>query len=99
MQAIIFFSMMILQVCALYLAFHTRKVKVKGLNDAKYTAMVAYITTVIMFATVIITFTLSNNINTFVIIYGAGLWISSTILLAIIFVPKVYITQFINIVG
>ena len=90
MQAILFFSMMILQLCALYLAFQTRKVKVKGLNDAKYTAMVVYCTTIIMFPTIILTFTLPN-ITTYsiTILYGIGLWMSSTILLFIMFVPKV----------
>ena len=90
MQAILFFSMMILQLVALYLAFQTRKVKVKGLNDAKYTAMVVYFTTIIMFPTIILTFTLPN-ITTYsiTILYGIGLWISSTTLLFIMFVPKV----------
>ena len=90
MQAILFFSMMILQLGALYLAFQTHKVKVKGLNDAKYTAMVVYFTTIIMFPTIILTITLSN-ITTYsiTILYGIGLWICSTTLLFIMFVPKV----------
>ena len=90
MQAVIIFSMMILQLCALYFSFQTRKVKVKGLNDAKYIAMVVYITTIVMFATIILTFTLSSNtITTYVTVYGIGIWISATIILAIMFVPKV----------
>ena len=88
-QALIFTCMCILQVVALCLAFKTRKVKVKGLNDAKYTAMVVYITTFIMLLTLIITFTLSNYITAYVAVYGGGLWIGCTILLAIIFAPKV----------
>ena len=93
--AMIFSSVMTLQVCALYLAFQTRKVKVKGLNDAKYAAMVVYITTIMMFIAFITTFTFSNYINAYAIIYGAGLWMGSTVLLAIIFVPKV-IQQMLN---
>lgn len=82
---------MVLQLCALYLAFQTRKVKVKGLNDAKYTATVVYFTTIIMFLSIILTFTLPNNITTYniTITYGVGIWICSTMLLAIMFVPKV----------
>lgn len=85
--------MCILQVVALYLAFRTRKVKVKGLNDAKYASTVVYITTFIMFITLIITFTLTNYITAYATIYGVGLWISCTILLAIVFVPKVTIAM------
>ena len=90
MQAVIIFSMVILLLCALYLAFQTRKVKVKGLNDAKRIAIVVCFVTIAMFATVILTFTLSsNNITTYIVIYGIGIWISATIILVIMFVPKV----------
>ena len=90
MQAVIIFSVFILQLCALYLAFQTRKVKVKGLNDAKYIAVVICIITVVMFVTIILTFTLSSNkITTYVAVYGIGIWISATIILVIMFVPKV----------
>lgn len=83
--------MLIVQLCALYLAFQTRKVKVKGLNDAKYTASVVCITTIVLLVTIILTFTLSSNrITTYIAIYGIGLWLSATMLLAIMFVPKVY---------
>ena len=39
MQDVIIFGIVILLLCALYLAFQTRKVKVKGLNDAKCIAI------------------------------------------------------------
>ena len=82
--------MLIIQFCALYLAFQIRKVKVKGLNDGKCIAMVVCIIAVVMFATIILTFTLpSNNITTYVAVYGIGIWISATIILVIMFVPKV----------
>jgi hypothetical protein len=94
MQAVIIFSMVILQLCALYLAFQTCKVKVKGLNDAELITIVIYIVTITFFATIILTFTLSsNNFTTYIIIlYGIGIWISATIILVIMFVPKVYCT-------
>ena len=90
MLALVFFTMLIVQLCALYLAFQTRKVKVKGLNDAKYIAVVVCIITVVMFTIIIITFTLpSSNVTTYVAVYGIGIWISATIILVIMFVPKV----------
>jgi hypothetical protein len=53
----------VLQVCALYFAFQIRKVKVKGLNDAKYTAITVYGTTIAIILSVITTFTLSTYIT------------------------------------
>ena len=93
MQAMIFSSAMVLQACALYLAFQIRKVKVKGLNDAKYTITVVYISTILSFVTLILSFTLSSNITIYVTVYGVGIWMSSTLVLAIIFVPKVCYVQ------
>ena len=89
MQAVIFTCMCILHVVALCLAFKTRKVKVKGLNDAKYAAVVVYITTFLMLLTLLIAFTLSNHITAYAAVFGGGMWIGCTIILAIIFVPKV----------
>ena len=93
MQAMIFSSAMVLQACALYLAFQIRKVKVKGLNDAKYTITVVYISTILSFVTLILSFTLSSNITIYVTVYGVGIWMSSTLVLAIIFAPKVCYVQ------
>ena len=89
MQAVIFMYMCILHIVALCLAFKTRKVKVKGLNDAKYAAVVVYITTFIMVFTLVIAFTLSNYITAYAAVFGGGMWLGCTIILAIIFVPKV----------
>ena len=81
--------MCILHVVALCLAFKTRKVKVKGLNDAKYTAMVVYITTFVILLTFLVAFTLSNHITAYAAVFGGGMWIGCTTILVIIFVPKV----------
>ena len=90
MQGVIIFGMVILLLCALYLAFQTRKVKVKGLNDAKRIALMVCFITIVMFVTIVLTFTLSsNNLTTYIVVYGIGIWISTTIILVIMFVPKV----------
>ena len=81
----------LLQACALYLAFQTRKVKVKGLNDAKYTTVTVYITTIVMFLTVVISFSLSNYVNAYVAVYSSGIWITATVILGFMFIPKVHI--------
>ena len=94
-SAIIYACLASLQVCALYFAFQTRKVKVKGLNDAKYTAVTVYVTTIVMLITVITTFTLSNYITAYTVIYCIGIWITPTIVLGVMFIPKVQLRLFV----
>lgn len=82
----------ILQVFALYLAFQIRKVKVKGLDDAKYTAAVVFINTILVilvFATNTI-FSVVDYINTAALMYGTAVWISATTVLGLMFIPKVH---------
>lgn len=88
-QVSIYSCLGVLQVCALYFAFQIRKVKVKGLNDAKYTAITVYFTTIAMILTVITTFTLSTYITAYAIIYGFCIWAIPTIVLGVLFIPKV----------
>ena len=89
-QVTIYSCLGILQLWALYFAFHIRKVKVKGLNDAKYTAITVYFTTIAMLLSVITTFVLSKYINAYAIIYGLCTWATPTIVLGVLFIPKVY---------
>ena len=78
-----------LHICALYFAFQTRKVKVKGLNDAKYIAMIAYITTIVLLVTLATSFALSHYINIYAVLNSLGIWISATVILGFMFIPKV----------
>ena len=79
-----------LQVCALYFAFQTRKVKVKGINDAKYIAVIVYITTIILVITLVTSFALTSYVNIFASINSIGIWVTATVILAVMFIPKVY---------
>lgn len=63
--------------------------KVKGLNDAKYTAITVYFTTIAILLSVITTFVLSKYINAYAIIYGICTWATPTIVLGVLFIPKV----------
>ena len=87
--AIIYGCFGFLQVCSLYFAFQTRKVKVKGLNDAKYIAVIVYITTIVLAATLITSFALSSYINIFASVYSIGIWVTATVILGVMFIPKV----------
>lgn len=79
----------LLQICALYFAFQTRKVKVKGLNEAKYIALMVYVVTIVLIITLVSTFALPDYVNVYAVIYCVGLAISGTMILGLTFVPKV----------
>lgn len=79
----------VLQICALYLAFRTRKVKVKGLNDAKYVATMVYVVTLVVIVTLVSTFALTEYVNVYAIVYCVGLAISGSLILGLTFIPKV----------
>ena len=87
--AVIYGCFGFLQVCSLYFAFQIRKVKVKGLNDAKYIAVIVYITTIVLVTTLVTSFALSSYINIFASVYSIGIWVTATVILGVMFIPKV----------
>ena len=80
---------MLLQVIALVLAFSTRKVKVKGLNDAKYIAAAIYITSIVLAVIIVATYALNDFVNAFPALFCIGFFVGTTSILALVFVPKV----------
>ena len=80
---------MVLQVIALVLAFSTRKVKVKGLNDAKYIAAAIYITSIVLAVIIVATYALNDFANAFTALFCTGFFIGTTSILGLVFVPKV----------
>ena len=81
----------ILQTAALYFAFQISKVKVKGLNDSKYTAAVVYAITilVIILAVTSFVFNVENYLNVSISTYGILIWMAGTSILGLVFIPKV----------
>ena len=80
---------MLLQVIALVFAIATRNVKVKGLDDSKYIVAATYVASVALAAIVTITFTLGNFINVFAALFSTVIFIGTTVILGLVFVPKV----------
>ena len=80
---------MVLQIIALVLAFATRKVKVKGLDDAKYIAAAIYVTSIVLAVIIISTYTLKGVVNGFAAVFCTGFLIGTTSILVLVFVPKV----------
>ena len=79
----------LLQVTALILAFRTRKVKVKGLDDSKYIAASIYISSIVLAVIIVATYTLTDYVDVFPAVEGAGFLLGTTMILILVFVPKV----------
>ena len=90
-SAILYSYKGVLQLIALLLAFRTRNINVKGLDDAKYIISTVYITTI---GIVVITMT-SFILREFLIVYTAimslTLFFATAVILGLIFIPKVTI--------
>ena len=78
-----------LQIIALVLAFRTRKVKVKGLDDSKYIAVSIYITSIVLAVTTVSTYTLIDYVNVYPSVVGVGFLLGTTMILCLVFVPRV----------
>ena len=80
---------MVLQVVALLLAFSIRKVKVKGLDDAKYIAAAIYVTSLVLAMVIVAVYTLSDFINGFAALFCTGILLGNTVVLILVFIPLV----------
>ena len=80
---------MVLQIIALVLAFSIRKVKVKGLNDATYIAAAVYVTSIVLAVIIISDYSLSEFVNVHAAVDCTGDFIGTTVVLGLVFVPKV----------
>ena len=65
----------------------------KALNDAKYIAIIIYLTTVILTMMIIGAITLEDFINADAGVFGGGLIVFTTAVLVLIFIPKVQISS------
>ena len=88
-EILTFAYLAVLQIIGLVLAFQTRKVKVQGLKDSKFVAAIIYISSIIIVALALVTFSLRTYINIGNGIIATGVFSLTTILLALIFIPKV----------
>lgn len=79
----------LLQVIAVILAFNTRKVKIKVLNDSKSVAVIIYTTSVVLVALVIVSFALDSFIVVTEVLFSGGILLATTVFVGFIFVPKV----------
>ena len=81
--------LVLLQVMAFILALATSKVKIKVLNDSKEMAIIIYTTSVVLLVLAIITFGLNSYSIVTEVLFSGGIMLATTIVLALLFVPKV----------
>ena len=77
------------QFFSIFLAFQTRKVVIKALNDAKYVAVIIYLSSVIITMMIIFAVTLNQYLNADGAVFGCLIYIFATTILTILFIPKV----------
>ena len=87
---LIFIYLALLQIVGIILAFQTRKVKIRVLNDSKFVAALIYISSIVLVIIVLVTFILRSYINISAGIFSGGIIILATIFLILIFLPKVH---------
>ena len=80
---------LVLQVVILAFTSLKVKVKVKGLNDGKYIAAATSVTSVVLVVILFATYTLESYANVFPALFCTGLFIGTTSILGLVFVPKV----------
>ena len=76
-------------VIALLMAIKTRKVHIKGLNDAKYIIAIVYVSSIGSMAHIILNFTLRSRVDTFPAALTGSFMLLITVVLCLVFIPKV----------
>ena len=79
----------LMQVIGIVLAFQTRKVKVKLLNDSKWIAAIIYSSSLCVVVIILSGFTLSGFLNTEVALLNGAVLVATTVFLTMLFIPKV----------
>ena len=80
----------LLQVVGIFMAFHTRKIKIKALNDSKEITATIYINSIILTLLIITEFGLQTYVDAYAALFGLALLVEATLFIGMVFVPKVY---------
>ena len=80
----------LLQILAIFIAFHTRRVKIRALNDSKEIAAIIYINSIVLVLLAVVQLVLSDYHTAYTATVGLGLLIEGTLFLGLVFIPKVW---------
>ena len=73
----------------MFMAFHTRKVKIKALNDSKEITVVVYINSLTLTLLTVTEFALNRRYLLYTFLFALALFVGASIFLGLIFGPKV----------
>ena len=71
------------------MAFHTRRVKIKALNDSKEIAVIIYINSITLSLLAFVEFALTDYHEVYAALFGLALLVGATLFLTLLFIPKV----------
>ena len=80
----------LLQFVAIFMAFTTRKVNVKALNDTKENCIMIYINTIILVVLTVTEFAFRSSPTVYTAVFGLAIFLEASLFLGVVFVPKVY---------
>ena len=71
------------------MAFHTRKIKIKALNDSKEIAVIIYINSITLSLLAVVEFALNSLHDVYAAMFGLALLVGATLFLSLLFIPRV----------
>lgn len=77
---------------ALFMAFKTRKIQIKGLNDAKYITAIVYISSLTLVIYIVIYFAFGHRVNTFPGVAMGIILVTATVIQGLVYIPKVHLS-------
>ena len=77
---------------ALIFAFSVRKVHIKGLDDSPFIIACIYVSSIVLAVILVSSITLKDFENVFAVVFCTGFVIGATVILLLVFVPKVRTT-------
>ena len=83
----------LLQLVAMFMAFHTRRVNIKALNDSKEIAVIIYINSITLALLAVAEFALNTYHDVYAALFGLALLVGATLFLTLVFIPKVNLLQ------
>ena len=78
-----------IQAATVIMALRTRKIKVRGVDDYREIILATYLSSILLRIILIFTYTIDDHINTFAVLSSLSLLISTTMVVTLVFVPKV----------
>lgn len=97
--AVTYGYILITHLVAVVLAVLTRKINIKALNDYKYISAITYVSFVLLVTMLVSAITLDEYLNADAAVFSGVLFIFSTVVLTLTFIPKVRYCNYIYVVA